>query len=348
MFQMRTIDKILEKLIEAGDFLSGQSLADYYGFSRNNVWKAVDSLRSDGYVIDSKKNCGYKYISAPTKLGDTVVRQIARKAGFSRSVYHVSTGSTNTDAKILANTDRSRRPAVIVAEQQLEGRGRLGRQWASPMGGGVYFSMLLFPNGNLNSIQKITTLVGASLLRALRESFDLDIKIKWPNDILYNGKKIAGILTEMTTEENRIKYLVVGIGINFNTEKLPKDLQVKAEGLEGLIDQKFGAVKYTAPQYLEPVLTQITADLKDAGLLSDQEFMPDKIFSRALGYIKEHSATIGRRIMVTPIIGKEGFWAEAIGINQDGELLVKPEGSDDVITVNSGEVSTQDNYATNI
>ena len=314
--------KILDRLHEEKGFLSGEKLSEEFGLSRTAIWKHVKALKADGYQIDSVTRKGYKLVSSPDIVNYDEIKEILHtKIVGSKVIYFNSLESTNKTAKEVAPVNNE--GTVVVAEQQTRGRGRLGREWISPNRKGLYFSVILKPDTDPTKVAKLTLLGAASVNRGL---LDLGIQslIKWPNDIVINGKKVAGILTEMSCELGTINHIIIGIGINVNQskEEIPYDLRDRATSLlmesGKAINRKelFAAILNRLDQFY-------------------MEFLQDENMDGVLEICRENSAVIGKDVLV--IQGGNSRKGHVVGINHSGELQVRFDTG--LETVFSGEVS---------
>ena len=201
-----------------GEWVSGELLSTKLDVSRAAISKHVRTLRKQGYEIDSRPRKGYLLTSVPDLLLPNEIREglDTRVFGQKEIVCLQHTDSTNLDARRLAE-EGAPEGTVVVADTQTAGRGRKGRSWYSPPGFGIYTSIILRPAISPADAPRITLLTAVAIAEALLELTDIDIRIKWPNDILANGKKAAGILTEIRTEMDMVDYIVVGLGLNVNT-----------------------------------------------------------------------------------------------------------------------------------
>ncbi len=207
-----------------GDFVSGEEISRVLGFSRASVWKYVSKLREDGYVVDAVPRKGYRIRRTPDRMLACEIANglqtdvIGKRAIF----YYERITSTNDRAYELAEAGESE-GAVIIAETQTRGKGRLGRKWLSPVRGGIYMSLILRPDAEPDEIPAITLIAASGIIKAVKKVSSLGAKMKWPNDILLDGKKICGILTEIKAQPDRVDFVVLGIGINVNSseKKLP-------------------------------------------------------------------------------------------------------------------------------
>jgi BirA family biotin operon repressor/biotin-[acetyl-CoA-carboxylase] ligase len=228
-----TVDaQILSALREAAP-VSGAELSKLLGISRAAVWARIEDLRKLGYDIEAGPHLGYRLISTPDVLhADDLSARIGKSLVIGRDIrVFEQTTSTNDIAARLAQ-DGVKEGAVIFAESQSKGRGRLGRSWISPPRKGLWFSILLRPNMRPQAATQLTVAGATALVRAIQQQTEIEPEIKWPNDILIRGKKVAGILTELTAELERVKDIVLGIGVDVNIDEFPADLRKIATSLK--------------------------------------------------------------------------------------------------------------------
>jgi BirA family biotin operon repressor/biotin-[acetyl-CoA-carboxylase] ligase len=208
-----------------GDFISGEEISSALGFSRASVWKYINKLRDDGYVIEAVPHLGYRFKSAPDKMyGYDISSGLRTKTFGQKSIYYCeSIGSTNDRAYELAESGEPE-GTLVIAETQTRGKGRMGREWVSPKGG-IYISVVLRPDAETDEIPAITLIAATAIIRVIKKICGVDAKMKWPNDILVSGKKVCGILTEIKAQPDMVDFLILGIGINVNTpsENLPPE-----------------------------------------------------------------------------------------------------------------------------
>lgn len=224
---MRT--KILE-LLKSQEQISGAEISKALGISRTAVWKHIQKLQEEGYVIEAATKSGYRLKSVPdTLLAQELeplltTRELGRNFIFRREVT-----STNDELRQLADAGA---PAgtVLLAEVQTKGKGRLGRHWISPSGVGIWFSMLFRPDLPVARAPEYTLVTAVAVAEAL-QSFGLDAKIKWPNDVLIDGAKVCGILSEMRGDMDGLHWLIVGAGINVGQQALPEEIAATATSL---------------------------------------------------------------------------------------------------------------------
>jgi BirA family biotin operon repressor/biotin-[acetyl-CoA-carboxylase] ligase len=316
--------KILELLKSSDGFISGQRISEKCEVSRTSIWKYINSLKEEGYEIQSVSRNGYKLISCPDLLTFEETKKYLDTKYLGNEIIHFeSINSTNNYAKDIA-MDKAE-GTVVTAEQQISGKGRLGRNWTSPSRKGIYFSIILKPNLEPNKVAKLTIIGAAAVHLALME-MNVDSKIKWPNDIVIDGKKVCGILTEMSCELNKINYIVIGIGINANLDEddFTDDLKDKATSLKMIIGENIERKKLLA------LVLNHFEKLYDS-------FKEDLNFLEAVGICRKHSALIGKEIQII----KDGNIkiGKAIDLSDEGELLVQFE--DGIENIYSGEVSVR-------
>jgi BirA family biotin operon repressor/biotin-[acetyl-CoA-carboxylase] ligase len=301
-----TKEEILRILRETGDHVSGESLAETLGVSRAAVWKHVHTLIKEGYGVDIAQGKGYKLMSVPDKLYPSEVRYGLQAKLLGNKVVHLNvTGSTNVVARQLAERGIAE-GTVVVAETQSRGKGRLGRKWITKPGG-LWMSVVLKPAIDPMHASSITLLAAVSVTKALRGA-GLEAVIKWPNDVLVNGKKICGILTEMSAETDVVNFIILGIGVNVNNDApLETATAMKAE-----LGRKVDRVKFT--QSLLEMLEEDYLTFKSEG------------FTPILWSWRRYSDTLGRLVEVT--YQDEVVTGLAQDVDEDGSLLVKtPDGS---------------------
>jgi BirA family biotin operon repressor/biotin-[acetyl-CoA-carboxylase] ligase len=204
-----TKKRILNALREYGDYLSGETLSKQLGTSRVSIWKHIHSLKEDGYVIEASPR-GYRLVSSPDLLLPYEFPGLEQ-----RIHYFPEIGSTMDAARELAKKGVGE-GTIVIAEAQTHGRGRLSREWLSPEGG-IYFTLVLRPRINPAYAPRINLMVSIAVATTIRRLFGLKAELKWPNDVLIEGRKVCGILAEMDAEMDVVNFVNVGIGINANT-----------------------------------------------------------------------------------------------------------------------------------
>ena len=223
-------EKILELLKAQQDYVSGQDICNQLGVSRTAVWKNINALKEEGYQIDSVNNRGYKLLSEPDVVDEMRIREYLHTKWLGGTIlYGKEMDSTNTQAKRLGEHDAAN-GTVVIAERQTAGKGRRGKTWISPAGN-CYFSILLRPDVVVDRASIITLVSAMALAKAIKQVTSLDTMIKWPNDVIANGKKLCGILTESSTDLEYINYVVVGIGVNANQADFPEEIKDMASSI---------------------------------------------------------------------------------------------------------------------
>lgn len=224
--------KLLTLLLEnQDDYISGQKISEQLGCSRTAIWKHISELKKEGYVVEGVQKRGYRLISKPNNIRPHDIRTDLQTETIGRHIhFYDAIGSTQEIAHSLA-LEGAKEGTVVITEQQSKGRGRLGRQWESPKGTGVWMSLILRPNIPPHQAPQLTLLTAVAIVQAIQTVTNIKAEIKWPNDILINGKKIVGILTELQAEADLVQSIIIGIGINVNTKQFPDELKDKATSL---------------------------------------------------------------------------------------------------------------------
>lgn len=299
-----------------GTSVSGEEMAGALSVSRNAVWKAVKSLRDEGYEIESCRNRGYKLLGEKDRLSAAAIRAGLGNGDIGIYVYE-SLDSTNNEAKrLLANGLQGE--AIIVAEGQTGGRGRLGRSFYSPAGGGVYMTLVLRPKASMQDAVTLTTAAAVAVVCAIEELSGKRPEIKWVNDVYLGGKKICGILTEAVSdfEAGTIQSVLVGIGVNMKTQDFPEEIQEKAASLN----------EQTIPR----------SDMIAAIAKTMLKICEDIHSKEYLEIYRSHSMVIGKN--VDYFENGQAFSAVAVAIDDMGGLIVRhADGSER--TLFSGEIS---------
>lgn len=200
-------------------FVSGEEISRYLNISRSAVWKHIANLRALGYVIEAVPHLGYKIILVPDKLLPEELSYNLNTKIIGRKIFYYETALSTMDIAFDLGRKGCPEGTVVFAETQIKGRGRSGRSWVSPKVKGLYFSLILRPEFSLQEAPKLTLMAAVSICEAIIKKTNLAVGIKWPNDIIINDKKCAGILTELDAETDRIKFVNIGIGLNVNSSK---------------------------------------------------------------------------------------------------------------------------------
>ena len=308
--------EILHLLRCADDYVSGQQLCETFGVSRTAVWKVINQLKEEGYVINSVQNKGYRITEYPDIITASEIESLlldddGNMQGICQHIkYFDETDSTNNQAKLAAEKD-AQDGTLFVAECQTGGRGRRGRTWVSPAGSGIWMSLLLRPHISPESASMLTLVLAVAMVEAINEEVkDAKCYVKWPNDIVLNSKKISGTLTEMSAEMDAIHYVVIGIGINVNTTDFDESIKDMATSIYLETGTKvkrssiIAAFSKSFKKYYEAFL-----ETEDLTLLID----------------RYNEILINKGRTVKAIYANKELIGEALGINKDGELIIKTE-----------------------
>lgn len=321
---MNVKDSLLNTLAASGsEYISGAALAEKLGVSRNAVWKAVKSLEAEGYAIESVTSKGYRLADSNNRLSEKLITSRLMTKALGRELKVLDeVNSTNIAAKELASAGAPHGTAV-AADMQTMGRGRLGRTFVSPAGTGLYLSVILRPEIELEATAMMTTAASVAVAEAVEKLTGSAPQIKWVNDVYLNGKKICGILTEASLglEMKSLDYAVIGIGVNVRSVrgKFDSELIKTASSIEdetGLI---------------------IDRNALCAAILDRLEFYTDSLRERSFleGYRRRELLT-GNDI--TAMVGNQPITGKALGIDDNGNLIVElPNGS--VKHLGSGEAN---------
>ncbi|MDD5641636.1 MAG: biotin--[acetyl-CoA-carboxylase] ligase [Syntrophales bacterium] len=312
---------ILGALKESPAPLSGEALAGILGLSRAAVWKRINRLKALGYDIEGSPRRGYRLLGVPDKLLPAEILQGLNTRYLKGPIHHFdSLPSTNDLAKELGSQDAPE-GSLVVAESQTKGRGRLGREWDSPPGTGLYVSLLLRPPLPPTEMPQITLTTAVAVVRALKRAAGVAPGIKWPNDLLLDGKKLGGILTEMETESGQIRHLVVGLGLNVNNREFPPPLNRTATSL----------VLATGSSFCRRDI--LRAWLEEFEALYD--FFLNQDFGVILDEWREYNVTLGQTVTVRQ--GPREISGLALEVATDGALLLR-QRTGEVVRVTSGEI----------
>jgi BirA family transcriptional regulator, biotin operon repressor / biotin---[acetyl-CoA-carboxylase] ligase len=310
---MTTDAQILSALRSAeGGGVSGSELAERLGISRAAVWARVAELRRLGYDIAAGPHLGYRLVNSPDVLhADDLLSRLGQTSVVGRDIrVFEQTTSTNDVMEKLAH-DGVKEGVVVFAESQTRGRGRLGRKWLSPARKGLWFSILLRPDLRPQEITRLTVAAATALRRAIQAETGLAPEIKWPNDLLLRGKKVAGILTEMSAELDRVRHVILGIGVDVNlgAGEFPPDLRRLATSLR---------IELGKPVSRPELAVEILREL-------------DQDYARTVGHgfagvaeeWEAHCATIGRNVTIQT--GDRRMRGRAEALDDDGALRLRTE-----------------------
>lgn len=304
--------RILDFLIEKQDtFISGHEMSEWLSLSRTAIWKHIEALRAEGYVIESQKKSGYRLMKKPDLLSAEEILAGLHTKRFAHSVHYEETmSSTQEIANMLAHNG-AEEGTFVVTDEQTNGKGRLGRSWHSPKGLAISASLVLRPEIPPREAPQLTLLAAVSIVKGIKQATGLDCDIKWPNDILYRKKKLVGILTELQTGPDQVNAVLLGMGLNVNTSDsdFPSELRRKATSLRMEIGEKVNRA-----HLLQHILQEFEK-LYDDYLQEGFRFVKLLWESYALGMGKIVQAQTLRGWLV----------GRAKEINDDGFLLLEDE-----------------------
>lgn len=307
---MRT--KILQYLRNAQEeYLSGEELCRQLSVSRTAIWKHIRTLKQEGYEIEAHPRKGYRLQGTPDRLLPAEIHGRLHTQYIGKEIrYFSQVDSTNNEGKKMAAADCPE-GALVLSEEQLGGRGRLARGWFSPAAKGIWFSVILRPPVSPYEAPKFTLMAAVAVCTAIIRCCKVDCRIKWPNDILYEGKKLVGILTEMNAEVDAINYVVIGMGINVNIEEeeFPEELRDIATSLSQITGQSVSRMDLFLAilEELEAAYTEVK----------------EKGFAGIIKTWRNLSGTLGSSVRV--LAPGRQFDGMAVDIDEEGALLVETE-----------------------
>lgn len=312
-------EKIIDFLKKADGFISGEDISGALNISRAAIWKYIQELKKEGYEIVAVPHLGYRIASSPDKLFPHEIQFGLSTKVMGKKIVAYDTVDSTMDIAFDLGIHNSPEGTVVLAEGQSRGRGRLGRNWSSPKGKGIYLSIILRPSFSPSEVSRLTLLTAVAVSEAIKNMTGVSVSIKWPNDLLIDEKKVAGILTELNAEVDRVKFVIVGIGINVNTKTAA--LPEGAASIRSVLNRSVSRVELT-----KEILRQIERRYNE---LHKHEFTA--IAQRW----KELSTTLNKRIKITDPGGMvEGV---AVDIDKDGGLLIRKD-SGVVVKKTAGDV----------
>jgi BirA family biotin operon repressor/biotin-[acetyl-CoA-carboxylase] ligase len=305
--------EILKALRAAGDgSVSGAELSQRLDVSRTAVWARIEELRGLGYDIEAGPHLGYRLVNTPDVIhADDLLSRLGKTRVIGRDIrVFQETTSTNDVVEKLAR-DGVKEGVVVFAESQSKGRGRLGRKWVSPSRKGLWFSVLLRPALRPEETTRLTVASATALRRAIEKEAGVKASIKWPNDILLNGKKAAGILTELSAEVDRVKYVVLGIGVDVNLAvgDFPSELRRIATSIRAERGKPISRAELAVA-----ILRELDEDY--TRICSGR-------FSSVADEWEEHCSTIGHEVVIR--VGGREMRGRAESLGEEGALLLRTE-----------------------
>lgn len=321
-------NEILRALREADGYVSGQELCEHFGVSRTAVWKNIRSLQEDGYEIEAVPNRGYRIIGCPDTIAEEEVASRLKTKRMGKTIRYFSViDSTNNYAKRIGE-DGAPDGTLVIADEQTAGKGRSGRRWVTPSGQAIAFTLLLRPALPPSRISMVTLVMGLAVCRAIRRLYDLPVGIKWPNDVVIDGKKICGILTEMSAEIDGVHYIVIGVGINANLTSFPEEIRDVATSVALQLGHDVSRAE---------IIAEVMKQFEDFY----EGFEQDGDLTKLIG--EYNSDLLNRNNKVRVLDPKGEYEGTALGIDRLGQLLVRRQDGS-VAEVYAGEVSVRGVY----
>lgn len=321
-------EEILRLLRSADGYISGQELCNRFGVSRTAVWKTINQLKEAGYEIEAQQNKGYRLMAAPDLMTEAEIKSLLHTDWVAKEVLYFDTiDSTNTKAQELAEKGYPS-GTLVVADKQESGKGRRGRSWVSPSGTGIFMTLMIKPDINPNNASMLTLVAALAVAKAITSVTGEEAMIKWPNDIVVNGKKVCGILTEMNAQFDYINHIVVGIGINVHNESFPEEISQMASSL--MIEA--GGKRFHRAQIIAETMSYF------------EQYYDTFLKTQDLSaLVREYDKLlVNRNKSVRVLDPKEPFDGKAMGITPKGELIVDTWESRKLVS--SGEVSVRGIY----
>lgn len=321
---MSNKQQLLSFLMNAEEPISGEHLSEQLGVSRTMIWKYIKSLKEDGHEVEAIKKKGYVLKQLSSQLSVETVSPYLETTHFARNLnYLESCPSTQLVANELLLKGDGPHGLVVISEEQTAGKGRLNRQWVSSKGKGLWTTWIVKPDLLPHEAPPITLVVALALAKAIHSTTGIQVDIKWPNDLLIDGKKVGGILTELQATPDKIEAILIGIGINVlqAEDELNQDLTKRATSLAIECDTAVDRTKLLAAMANE--LEQAITTFETQG------------FRRFQIEWERHSTMIGKKVTATTV--RETIQGIALGLNEHGALLVQT--GDGVRTLFSGDVT---------
>ena len=312
-------EKILEYLNKEHEYISGDQISKHLGISRQGLWKHIQELKDSGYDIVAVPHLGYRLESSPDRLFPFEISRQLNTKFIAEKIHYFEYLDSTMNLAMQLGMKLAPNGTLVLAESQTKGRGRLGRSWFSPKYKGIYLSLILRPQIGPAVSPVLTLLAAVSICEAVKKVLDLDVQIKWPNDVFINNKKFTGILTEMNAEVDKINFVVIGIGLNVNNEK--KSLISQATSLK----EQYGQI-VNRVALLQELLRRIE---------NNYFILEDKGAEVIIGKWRSYSLTLGRRVKV--YCQSKYIEGCAVDIDNDGRLLIRKD-SGLIQKVSSGDV----------
>ncbi|GAA0360361.1 biotin--[acetyl-CoA-carboxylase] ligase [Bacillus horti] len=305
-------ERVLDELLQHRDsFLSGEELSKRLSISRTAVWKHIEELRRDGYTINAVRKQGYMIKAVPSSLEVSAIHPFLETEFVGKEMYtYGEVMSTQLIAHEKAKSGAAS-GTVILADLQTQGKARLGRRWHSPKGTGIWMSLMVKPYLPLSAIPQLTLLTAVALVRGIHQEIGLEVQIKWPNDLLFHGKKLCGILTEVQAEADQVNYVIIGIGMNVNHQE--KDFDESLSSIATSLRIEKGK--------------KLDRNKLIAVLLKEWEILYQLYMKQGFSPIKTlwetYALSLGQQITARTVQGN--YTGMAKGITDEGILLLEDE-----------------------
>ncbi|MBT8251877.1 MAG: biotin--[acetyl-CoA-carboxylase] ligase [Nitrosopumilus sp.] len=293
------------------EYLSGQDLSDVLRISRVAIWKHIKKIQELGYTVESKQKLGYKLTSNSDALLPWEITSGLKTKKIGKKAYYFDSIDSTQNQALKMSEDTSNDGTIIIAAKQTGGKGRLGRKWISPKGG-IWFSIILHPKFDISITTLFPIASSLALSYAIEKTFKIKPELKWPNDVTIKGKKVAGMLVDVSLESNKIESLVLGVGINFDVDvkQIEKNLKDTPNfyGVASLREQK---IKIKPKILVQTFLLELE---------KIYELLNRKQTKSIISNWSKRSSTIGKKVELNTIEGK--IKGDAVKIDDDGALIV--------------------------
>ena len=309
---MNPAAQILAALRSTEHGVSGTDLCHQLGVSRAAVWSQIESLREVGFEIVASPHRGYQLVSSPdTLLADDMMSRLGKVNVIGREIIVLKQTTSTNDEIEKAAMNGHKEGLVVFAESQTHGRGRMGRRWSSPAGKGLWFSFLLRPRLAPGECTQLTAATATALVRAIQDKTNISPEIKWPNDLMIQGKKVAGILTEMSAELDNVRHVIIGIGIDVNqtASEFPAEIQSTATSLKLVTGKNISRTDLAIT-----ILRELDQDYS--------RIVRGK-FSAVADEWASHCSTLGRQVKIE--VGQRRIIGRAEALDESGALLLRTE-----------------------
>lgn len=302
-------NRVLEYLKSSNEYISGEAISSELKVSRTSIWKNIKKLKELGYNIESSSKKGYRLINCPDILTEGEIKPLLNTSIIGNQiVYYSEIDSTNSELMKIAKTN-SIEGIVVLADSQTKGKGRLQRKWIAEKDKNVFMSILIRPEIPPYKAAGITQVVALSVLESLKSLYDIEFSIKWPNDIIANGKKVCGILCEMDGELDSLNFIVIGIGINVNQSSIDENIKHKATSLK--IESGLNIEKKLIVANILNTFEKNYEKFKECGILP------------FIAKLKRYSSLINKNVKI--LNSSNQFIGKVVDIDSEGYLVVKNE-----------------------